>query len=647
MIAMLIASAIDQWLLWMPDAMYAFLTVWLCCVGGCVGSFMNVVVLRMPAGISIARTGSRCPRCLHAIRWYDNVPLVSWLVLRGRCRDCGVRISLRYPLVELLASILFLVMAFGEGFRAGQNLPPPPSAPLHYWLTAFETWSIYGYHMLLLVTLTAAGLMMADGSDVPWRLFVPALVVGIAGPCVFAHLHPVPFADGSAVPGWLGGLAGSSAGLLTGSIVGLLVGPAVRGGGHRPTTWRTATLAGATAGAFLGWQAVGVVLAFTAVTFLLATLATRVFRRAGPGPWCAYLTVACVLLIANWRRLAEELPGLVRGANVQSIALCAIVVLTVSAITRRFSHRQMPIGPVERRNQGDSMTDVDREKNRRAILQSASYLPVESDAAFLQQPAVRPVRMQLELLKPELALSREGVSSTIVVFGGTQVVEAEEAQAQLARARELLSHAPHDPRLKRDVSRLERIAAKSMYYDAARAFARKVSSVCQLQGKCDYVIVTGGGPGIMEAANRGAYDVGAKSIGLNVTLPAEQSPNPFVTPELCFQFHYFAMRKMHFLMRAKALVVFPGGFGTLDELFDALTLRQTKRMQEIPIVLFGKDYWTRVIDFQFLADEGVIADEHLDLISFAETPDEAWDIVARFHRRHRSESGDAVEPGGS
>jgi uncharacterized protein (TIGR00730 family) len=136
----------------------------------------------------------------------------------------------------------------------------------------------------------------------------------------------------------------------------------------------------------------------------------------------------------------------------------------------------------------------------------------------------------------------------------------------------------------------------------------------------------------MEAANRGAHEVGAKSIGLNISLPAEQVPNRYITPELCFQFHYFALRKMHFLMRAKALVVFPGGFGTLDELFDALTLRQTRRMQEIPIILFGRDYWQRVIDFQFLADEGVIADGDLDLFSFAESPEEAWNIIAKFHR---------------
>ena len=175
----------------------------------------------------------------------------------------------------------------------------------------------------------------------------------------------------------------------------------------------------------------------------------------------------------------------------------------------------------------------------------------------------------------------------------------------------------------------ERLLERSHYYDAAREFARLVSAKYQDGGPCDYVIVTGGGPGIMEAANRGAYDVGAKSVGLNIRLPHEQQPNPYITPDLCFQFHYFAMRKLHFLLRAKALVAFPGGFGTLDELFDALALRQTGRMQAIPIILFGREYWQRVIDFQFLADEGTVADEDLDLLDFAETAAEAWAVIQR------------------
>ncbi|OHB76843.1 MAG: 3-isopropylmalate dehydrogenase, partial [Planctomycetes bacterium RBG_16_64_10] len=210
----------------------------------------------------------------------------------------------------------------------------------------------------------------------------------------------------------------------------------------------------------------------------------------------------------------------------------------------------------------------------------------------------------------------QGVRSTIVVFGSTQIVKKSAAQRNLDSARQALAAVPGDAQRARAVARAERILAKSHYYDAARAFSRLVSSVCQKQGRCDYLIVTGAGPGIMEAANRGAFDVQAKSAGLNITLPEEQLPNPYVTPELCLEFHYFAMRKFHFLLRAAALVVFPGGYGTLDELFDALALRQTACMQEIPIVLYGRQYWEQVINFQFLADEGVIADQHLDLIHF-------------------------------
>lgn len=272
------------------------------------------------------------------------------------------------------------------------------------------------------------------------------------------------------------------------------------------------------------------------------------------------------------------------------------------------------------------------DENLQAILNSPSYRLAELDTDFLQRPELRPVRMQLELLKPEMALEEQGVHSTIVAFGGTQIVEPAVANARLDEARQLLADAPDDPLLQRAVARAERVVAKAGYYDAAREFSKLVSSSDQSEGHCDYVITTGGGPGIMEAANLGAYDVGAKSIGLNITLPHEQTPNPYITPELCFQFHYFALRKLHFLFRAKALVVFPGGFGTLDELFDALTLRQTERMQAIPIILFGKEYWSRVIDFQFLADEGVIEDEHLELISYAESPAEAWELIQRFHR---------------
>lgn len=273
------------------------------------------------------------------------------------------------------------------------------------------------------------------------------------------------------------------------------------------------------------------------------------------------------------------------------------------------------------------------EENLHAILNSTSYILAEQDPKLLARRELRPVRMQLELLKPELALVEHNVTSTIVVFGGTRIAEPAEAKRRLELARAELAVDPTDRRLQRNVARAERLLEKSCYYDAAREFARLVSSSCQTNHKCEYVIVTGGGPGIMEAANRGAFDVGAKSIGLNITLPAEQLPNSYITPDLCFQFNYFALRKMHFLMRAQGLVVFPGGFGTLDELTDALTLRQTRRMQDIPIIMFGREYWQRVIDLQFLADEGVIEDIDLNLIQYADTPQEAWQLIEQFHQR--------------
>lgn len=278
---------------------------------------------------------------------------------------------------------------------------------------------------------------------------------------------------------------------------------------------------------------------------------------------------------------------------------------------------------------------MDRTKQERldAILSSPSYRLAEEDTQLLRHADMRSVRIQLELQKVELYLNRHQIQSTIVVFGGTQVVERSEAERRLLKARQALAEMPEDPPRQRAVQRAERILAKADYYDAAREFCQLASQTYQDEGKSDYVVVTGGGPGIMEAANRGAFDVGAKSIGLNITLPEEQQPNAYVTPELCFLFHYFAIRKMHFLMRAKGLLVFPGGFGTLDELFDALTLRQTQRMQPIPIVLFGQDFWSRVIDFPFLCDEGVIADQDLELFHYAETAAEAWDLISRFHEQ--------------
>jgi uncharacterized protein (TIGR00730 family) len=273
------------------------------------------------------------------------------------------------------------------------------------------------------------------------------------------------------------------------------------------------------------------------------------------------------------------------------------------------------------------------QKNLDAILNSPSYRPADRDPDLLQRPELRPVRLQLELYKPELLLEEHHVQSTIVLFGGTQIVEQSQAEARLQRAQTALAAHPSNVGLQRAVARDKRLLANARFYDAARSFAQIVSRDNQSNDCREFVIVTGGGPGIMEAGNRGAHDMGCKSIGLNIRLPTEQAPNPYITPDLCFQFRYFALRKMHFLLRAKALVVFPGGFGTLDELFEVLNLRQTNRILSMPTILFNREYWNHVIDFQFLADEGVIGDEHLELFNYAETPEEAWNIIQSFYQQ--------------
>jgi uncharacterized protein (TIGR00730 family) len=272
-----------------------------------------------------------------------------------------------------------------------------------------------------------------------------------------------------------------------------------------------------------------------------------------------------------------------------------------------------------------------------AIRKSTSYRQAHSDPDFMGRVELRPVRLQLELLKPELIMQEQGVKSTIVVFGGTRVIEREQAEQRLEQARAALARKPGDARLARAVTIAENVLKKAHYYDEAREFGRIVSSQCQIDHHCDYVVCTGGGPGIMEAANRGAFDIGAKSIGLNITLPFEQEPNSFISPELCFEFKYFAIRKMHFLMRAKAMVAFPGGFGTMDELFETLTLIQTRRMQPFPVVLFGRDYWTRIINWEMFVDEGTISPEDLRLLSYAETAQECWRIIEEFYREKPAE----------
>lgn len=270
-------------------------------------------------------------------------------------------------------------------------------------------------------------------------------------------------------------------------------------------------------------------------------------------------------------------------------------------------------------------------KTRTTQQQSSSYIPADRDTAFLQREELRSLRLGLELLKPELIQQEHGIRSTIVVFGSSRLQEPVAAEQALMKAEQDATRHPKDRARQQQLAVARRQHELSRYYNEAREFSRLVSSTCQVNSECDYVVVTGGGPGIMEAANRGAADVGAKSIGLNITLPHEQHPNPYITPELCFQFRYFALRKMHFLIRAKALVAFPGGFGTLDELFETLTLVQTGKVSNVAVVLVGRAFWDKLINWRELVDNGLIGERDLQLFHYAETAQEAWDIIARHH----------------
>ena len=256
---------------------------------------------------------------------------------------------------------------------------------------------------------------------------------------------------------------------------------------------------------------------------------------------------------------------------------------------------------------------------------SASYRLAFQDPEFLLQDELRPVRLQLELLKPELILKEQHIESTVVIFGSARIVDPETAETRLVSAQAEHSSNKQDPLLTRQVAVARRVLENSRYYDEARKLGQLISSNT---GKDHLVVITGGGPGIMEAANRGAHEAGMPSIGMNIVLPHEQSPNPYITPDLNFQFHYFAVRKMHLLMRAKSLVVFPGGFGTLDEFFETLTLIQTHKVQPIPVLLFGKAFWERIINFNALVDEGTISAEDLELFRYVETADEAWELIS-------------------
>lgn len=262
---------------------------------------------------------------------------------------------------------------------------------------------------------------------------------------------------------------------------------------------------------------------------------------------------------------------------------------------------------------------------------SASYRLAYTDVDFLRREDLRPARLQLELLKAELLQQEQGVESTVVIFGSTRVLEPKLAREQARAATAAAAADPDNHELTRQAAIAKRIADKSRYYEEARRLAAMITRVSQENGHRHYVVVTGGGPGLMEAANRGASDVGGKSIGLSIILAHEERPNPYITPELCFQFQYFAIRKMHFLLRARALVAFPGGFGTLDELFETLTLIQTRKVKPVPVVLFGRAYWNRVIDLDAMVEEGTIDPKDRDLIQFAERAEDAWAIIRAYY----------------
>ena len=269
-------------------------------------------------------------------------------------------------------------------------------------------------------------------------------------------------------------------------------------------------------------------------------------------------------------------------------------------------------------------------KRVKAIMSHSNYIIAEKDVDFLQRDEMRPIRLELDYVKPELLLRDHGIKHTIVAFGSTRIVEKHEALRRLDKLKKKIA-AGKDGELKNELKIAKRIVAKSKYYDMAREFGRIVGLSGKGPDDSRITLVTGGGPGIMEAANRGAFDVGAKSIGLNITLPREQFPNPYITPELCFQFHYFGMRKMHFMHRARALVIFPGGFGTMDESFEALTLIQTRKIKPLPVVFVGKEYWSKMVDFERFAEEGVIDPEDLDLFHYAESAEEAWNLILGWH----------------
>jgi hypothetical protein len=265
------------------------------------------------------------------------------------------------------------------------------------------------------------------------------------------------------------------------------------------------------------------------------------------------------------------------------------------------------------------------------ILNHPNYRPADLDPDFLAWDALRPVRLNIDYQKAELLLQQHRIAHTIVVFGSTRIREPAAARREVAELEAKHREQPDDPSIATRLAVAKRLLVNSRYYDEARALGALVGRAASRVPNERLVIMTGGGPGIMEAANRGASDEAALSVGLNITLPHEQFPNPYVTPELCFSFHYFAIRKLHFMQRARALVAFPGGYGTLDELFETLTLVQTRKMAAVPVILIGREYWQNLINLDALVNEGTIDPEDRDLIGYAETAAEAWRMICHWH----------------
>jgi uncharacterized protein (TIGR00730 family) len=282
-----------------------------------------------------------------------------------------------------------------------------------------------------------------------------------------------------------------------------------------------------------------------------------------------------------------------------------------------------------------SKEDPHAKKLIKNIMSSPTYSMAEDDAEFIKSDEARGVRLELDYLKAETKMDEYGIEHVIVVFGSARIIEHKTAMHELKQIQKELESDPRSKKLLEKMYTAERMVEKSIYYDDARTFGNYVGKCGKGSNDNRIILMTGGGPGIMEAANRGAYDVGAKSIGLNIKLPHEQFPNPYITPDLCFQFRYFAIRKLHFINRAKALVVYPGGYGTFDELFDILTLIQTKKTEPIPIVLVGKSYWRKAINFDFFLEEGVIIQEDLEIFTYAENAAEAWEYILNWHKTHQ------------